>query len=166
MLLLGCGGGAVALLCLAVCGWTWVMRRRFRRADWKTPRLGLAVVCLGGNRPLPALVGAWERDLEMAWVGRLKLGELQAITQRLRVVCIPCEGLRPLGARLAGLDDGLTAVVGYREVRDCDDNVRPDWPFTRSMFLHEISHAIAASVLGHRDAGAHHALFREIKLGA
>ena len=157
---------ALSLMAVGAKWWIWFLRRRFRRPEWRTPRLGLAVCFLGANRPLLALVQSWERDLEAAWLIRLTLSDIHATTQRIRIVFVPCFGLRPWGRRLAGFDDGATAIVGYRELRDSDNRARPDWTFTRAQFLHEVSHLLATHVLGTPDAGAHHALFRDIRLGA
>lgn len=157
---------ASSLLAVGVTWWIWILRRRFRHPEWRTPRLGIAVFFVGANSPLRALVTAWERDFEAAWLIRMTLGQLQAKTQRMRVVFVPCFGLRPWGRRLAGFNDGATAIVGYRELRDADNLVRPDWTFTRSQFLHESSHILATHLLGTQDVGAHHALFRDIRLGA
>lgn len=156
---------ALGCALIAAVSWILVVRRLCRRVHEHTDRLGLAVLYIGGNRPFSYLLRAWERDLEHAWALRMTGNELRRATKGVRVIFIPCARLRPLGMRLTGLDDGATAVVGCRELRDSDDFARPDWSFTRQAFLHEVSHIVARRALGMFRTSDHHALFREIRLG-
>lgn len=156
----------VALAGLGVPLWLWAVRRRYKVLDWYTPLLGLGVSWGTRNRPILALVHQWERDLETAWAAALPLATIIATTRRLRVVFVDAETMTGWRCAARGLDNGATVVVGYRELRDADNLPRPDWAFTRAAFLRGVSHYLATAKLGSTDHGAHHALFREIKLGA
>lgn len=131
----------------------YIVRDQTTKPDYTTLH-GIGVKQGEINKCPESLINEWTEWLFAFWGKHYAFEVVKKSVKGKLLVCVDAEKLSVLGRSVRGYSHGKFAVIGW--------NGKPS--YTRSLFIHEMSHQIVDSFVPYSEEG-HHKLFKDKGLG-